>query len=317
MDAYINTLICVAIMLAYMLPGYIFVKIKSVPQESISSFAKVLMYVCQPCLTVYAFNKILVSDIKFDNGGLFANLGIIFGLSFVVMLAVIAVFYFAFRKKYADVKYRVCTVAAAFGNCTFMGIPILEAVFPNNPEVALYSTAFFFSMSLIGWTAASALITGDKKYINVKNFLLNPAVVALAVALPLYFTNTALTGQLGDMVTLLGKMTTPMCMLVIGMRLGAVKIKPIFTSAAQYVSIAVKLAAMPLIMLAVVYFLPIGSVLKISLVTMSACPCASIVLNFAEMLHSGQETAVNVVLLSTFLCVATLPSMCLLATALL
>ena len=45
---------------------------------------------------------------------------------------------------------------------------------------------------------------------------------------------------------------------------------------------------------------------------MMACPAASVVLNFAEMLGEGQETAANLVLLSTMLSALTIPLMVLL-----
>ena len=313
MKFFTTTLISVAIMLAYAIPGFIFVKIKSIEQSSISAFAKVLMYVCQPFLTIYAFNNILKSDIQYDNGILFSNIGIVFGISFGIMFLFIAIFYMLFKKKYADVRFRVATVACAFGNCTFMGIPILESLFPNNPEVSLYSTVFFISMSLIGWTIASALISGDKKYIKIKNFVLNPAVIALVVALPLYFCKAKLPSQLDSMVTLLGKMTTPLCMLVIGMRLGSVKIKDMFTDPIQYLALFVKQLIFPLFAILIVYFINMDVIIKLSIVIMAGCPCASVVLNFAEMLNSGQKNAVNMVVLSTITSIATLPIICLIA----
>ncbi|MCR4661246.1 MAG: AEC family transporter [Clostridia bacterium] len=311
MNFFTTTLISVAVMLAYAIPGFILVKVKSISQTSISAFAKVLMYICQPFLTIYAFNNVLISNIEIDNRILFGNLGIVLGISFGVMLIFITVFYLTFKKRYEDVRFRVATVAVAFGNCTFMGIPILEALFPNNPEVSIYSTVFFISMSLIGWTIASALISGDKKYIKIKNVLLNPAVLALVVALPLYLCNVKITGQINNMITILGKMTTPLCMLIVGMRFGAIKIKTMFTDPIQYLAIFIKLLVIPLFAILVVYFLNIDVVIKMAIVIMFATPGAAVILTFAEMLNNGQQTAVNIVVLSTMLSVVTLPTICL------
>ena len=44
-------------MLAYALPGFLTVKTGLIKSDSIPAFAKMLMYVCQPCLTVYSFQK--------------------------------------------------------------------------------------------------------------------------------------------------------------------------------------------------------------------------------------------------------------------
>ena len=51
------TLARVLIMLAYAVPGFIFIKIKAIKPESISAFAKLLAYVCGPCLAFYSFSR--------------------------------------------------------------------------------------------------------------------------------------------------------------------------------------------------------------------------------------------------------------------
>ena len=312
MEYFLTTLISVAIMLAYALPGFLFVKLKKVSQDSISAFAKLLMYICQPFLTIYSFNKILVDAPDVSISETMKSCGIVFGLSIGIMMFLIFIFYMIYNKKLEDVKYRIATIAVAFGNCTFMGIPILEALFPSNPEVALYSTIFFISMSILGWTIGSSLIARDKKYIKIKNILLNPAIIALVIALPLFLTKTVLPSVLDNMVTILGKMSTPLCMIIIGMRFGTVPIKPIFTDPLQYISMAVKLIAMPLLMILVVYFMPIDVTIQKSLIIMAACPCAAVVLTFSELIGQGQDKACNIILLTTLLSVVTLPLICML-----
>lgn len=42
-------------MLAYAIPGYLLVKGKLVKEEATVPFANLLLYVCQPCLTIYLF----------------------------------------------------------------------------------------------------------------------------------------------------------------------------------------------------------------------------------------------------------------------
>ena len=54
----LTTLICVAVMLAYAVPGFLLVKTKLVKADAIPAFARLLMYVCQPFLTLYAFSRV-------------------------------------------------------------------------------------------------------------------------------------------------------------------------------------------------------------------------------------------------------------------
>lgn len=300
------TLTAVVVMLLYAVPGYLLVRTKMVQPTSISAFATVLMYVCQPCLTIYSFQKVAFS------AALVKNLLVFFLIALVMQSLLLGVFYLVFRKKHGDIRYRVCTLATTLGNCTFMGVPLLEALFPEHPETVTYSLAYFLAMSVLSWTAASYIITQDRKYISVRKLVFNPAVLSMLVAIPIFVTGFHFPEQFDSMITLLGRMTTPLCMLVMGMRLATVKIKPIFTSGLQYFAIFIKQIVMPLLAFLILSVLPLDPVMKQTLFILAATPVASIVLNFAEMLGKGQETAANVVLLGTLLSVITIPLMSLL-----
>lgn len=300
------TLTAVAVMLIYAVPGFLLVKTRMIKQEAIAAFATVLMYVCQPCLTVYSFQKV---DFSMK---LVGQLLIFFVIALVIQSVMLGGFFLVFRKKYEDIRYRVYTLATTLGNCTFMGVPLLEALFPDNPETVVFSLAFFLAMSILSWTAASYIITQDRRYISIRKLVLNPAVLSMAVAIPIFVSGLRFPEQFENMITLLGRMTTPLCMLVLGMRLATVQIKPIFTSGLQYFVIAIKQLAMPLIAYAVLSLFSLDPIMKQTLFILTATPVASIVLNFAEMLGQGQKTAANVVLLGTLLSVLTIPIMSLL-----
>ena len=307
MNNFITTVYTVGIMLIYSLPGYALVKAKKINPQAIPAFATVLMYVCSSCLVVSSFQKVKYTP------QMFRDLIVFFALSVVIQCVLLIVYYFIFRKKYDDVKYRVATVASCFGNCAFLGVPILESLLPNYPQAAAMSAVYSIAMNLIGWTAASAIIANDKKYIKLKSFVLNPAVIALMVALPLFFTNTYIGDTLfGDAVFLLGKMTTPMCMLIMGMRLASVSLKPVIARKMNYLVVVLKQFVMPVIGMLLVTMLPIDSNMKMSFYIICACPVASVVLNFSEMLGQGQEMSANLVLLGTFSSIITIPVMMLL-----
>lgn len=314
MQAFLTTLILVGIMLLTAMPGYILVKIKAVKPESISAFSKVLMYVCQPALTVYSFNK---ADFTKQLG---INLLIFLGIITALQLVFIGFFYLVFRKKSDNINYRITTVATTLSNCSFLGVPLLEALFPQYPNAPAYSMMYFLSMNLLGWTIVSAIITRNKKYISVKSMVLNPAVLSMAAALPFFFTgfkisadNGEFFGRLGDMINILGKMTTPMCMLVMGMRLGATEFKKIFTGWMQYFAVGINQIVFPLFALGVLYLLNVEREIMLCMYIMCACPVASVVQNYAEILGEGQEVAANTVLLGAMCSIAALPVLALLA----
>lgn len=310
MDFFIITLIAVATMLFYAIPGFITVKTKLIKPQNISAFAVVLMYVCSPALTIYSVNAVSVytKDLMLQIFGFFI-------ISMVAQAIMLGIAFLLLHKKYDDVRYRIYTVATSFSNCSFMGVPLLQALFPDNPNVTILSVSFFLGMNIFGWTIGSALITRNKKYIKPWKAILNPATIAMIVASPLFFTTWRLPTQIADIFTLLGKMSTPLCMLIMGMRLATIKPKSMFTRPAQYIVVAVNQIVFPFIGLLLIWFLPFDGYVKYSMFILCSAPVASVVLNFAEMLGEGQETAANLALLGTTSSIITMPLMTLLLQA--
>ena len=300
---FLNTAVNVLVMLAYAAPGFVFVKRKMIGQESISAFAQVLLIICQPCLSIYSFNR---ADYTPELG---IQLLQFFALGTILQLVMLILTYLVFKRKYKeDASYRVCTIAGTLGNVGFLGVPLLEALV-ENPNATAFSAVFIIGMNFISWTVASAIITGDKKYISAKKLIFNQVILTLAIALPLFITKTKLPPVLENAITVLGKMTTPLSMLILGMRLALIKFKDLFSDLKVFLFIALKLIAFPLLGLVAVQFLPLEQYVKATLIILCCCPTASVVLSFAEMFNKGQKTAANIVLVSTLLSVITIPLM--------
>mgnify|MGYP001089752419 CR=1 FL=1 len=301
METFFVALSAVAVMLLYAVPGFILVKTKAIKPDSIPAFAKALMYVCQPCLTIYSFSRIEFSRELFSEMAVFFLIVVVF-LS--VLLA--AAFGIIFRKR-RQITFRVCALASCFGNCAFMGIPLLEAIFPDEPATVTFSAVFFFVMSLMSWTVGSAIITLDVRYVNIRKIILNPSFLSILVALLIFVTGFEIPPMLDNMITLLGRMSTPMCMLVMGMRLATVSVRNMICRPIHWLTIAVKQLLAPVIALVLISFVPVDPMTRSTFVVLAACPVASVVLNFAEMLGQGQETAADLVLLGTLSSVLTIP----------
>ena len=105
-------------------------------------------------------------------------------------------------------------------------------------------------------------------------------------------------------------------MLIMGMRLAVNSPRSVFCRPMQYVVVVFKQVVFGLIALLLVWFLPLPTYFKETMFILACTPVASVVLNFAEMLGEGQETAANLVLLGTTSSIITIPMMTLILTAL-
>lgn len=297
----LTTFITVFSMLLYAVPGFVLKKTKAIDVSVVSALSKILVFVCQPCFAIYAYNKA-----EYDPN-LFLKVLYFMVLTVATQLIAIAFFLLIYKKKWETAKYRICTIASCFGNAIFFGAPVIEALMPDFTEAVIFANAYGVGMNILAWTVGSAVITRDKKYIKVKKILLNPAIIGFAVAVILYMCNIKLSGPIETTFTTLGKMTTPVSMIILGIRLATVRIKPIFTTPLFYFTIFFKQMINPLICFGVISLFGFDMNIRTVMFIIGACPVASVVLNFAEMLGEGQEEAADVFLLGTILSIVTMP----------
>ena len=297
------TLTTVIVMLLYAVPGFLLVKSGRIPASGIPHFATFLVYVCTPFQIVYAMQQIEYSAYMVKYLAISLAVALFTMAGMVLLLSVIL------RPRLDRAPYRVCACAASLGNVGFMGLPLLQALMPEYPQIQAFASMFFLALNVVMWSLGSWILSGDKRHMSLRKAFVNPAGIAVAVGLVLFFGRIRLSGQWGGMVELIGRMATPMCMVILGMRLALVPVKPMFTNPVQYLAIALKLIAFPLLTLAVLSVLPVERDFVRGVYIMACVPVGNLVLSFSEMLGQGQDVAANVVLLSTILSMATIPLM--------
>lgn len=294
-------------LVALCLPGFFLTKANVLKEEHIKGFAVFLLYVCSPALSIYSFQQAEC------NMEILINTGILLLVTTFMQVLIMGIGFLINIKTYKiDGASRVATVAAAFGNVGFFGVPILQALLPDHPEAMVYSAVMSVMMNLIGWTLGMFMMSGDRKHVSVKNFLINPTTLCLLIALPLFFTNTSLPKPVMNFVEFFSKMSTPTAMTVLGMRLAFVKFRDLMDYR-QVVAIFLKLIALPLITFGIMYALPVDETLKISTYILSCMPPAAITLNFAELSNTSPKTAANIVVVGSLLVAITLPVLLLIA----
>ncbi len=297
-----TTLINVIMMIFYLLIGYVLAKCDKACDKHARTISSLLLYVCGPAMIISAFLSLDYNQNDLKQMGLF------FIVTLVLQIIVILILFLILRLKYSDAKYRILTFGAVCGNVGFFGLPLVNAIFPEYPIVSCYSSVYVMSMNLIAFTLGVFLITQDKKFVSLKAAVLNPTTIAILVALPLYIFKVKFPTTITDTVSLLGKMSTPLCMIVLGLRMSAMNVLSIFKNKFTYLACALKLIVFPLFCYLCVYFIPgLDDTFKACVLILSAAPSGAIILSLAELHQTEQELCASVVLLCTLLCVITIP----------
>lgn len=301
MAAY-TVFINVLTMLMYMACGFILVKSKKADPSHAKSLSAFLLYICSPCMIINAF-----SEMEYSLGS-FLEIIKFFFTAIAVMLLFFIILYVVLRKRYEDPKYRIFSIGSVLGNVGFFGLPLVKALFPGYPLAVCYCMAYVVAMNLIVFTVGVFMITQNKKFISLKTVFFNPTTVALVIALPIYFFGITLPSPLAGAVSLLGNVTTAICMLVLGMRLASMSLKKVFSQPFTYITALSKLVVFPIFAFLCVCFLPFfDDIFKTTLFVLSAAPSAAFILTLAELHGKEQELSANIVLVASVMSIITLP----------
>ena len=298
----------VLLTLLYLLPGFLLCRFRKVRPEHLSSFGTVLLYACGPCLFLNSMTNL---DPSPELTGKMLQCLI---LSFLAQLLLLLLLYVLIGKRSSEFRWRMLAIAGVSGNAGFFGLPIISALFPGDPEVAAYSCVFCVSLNILAWTVGVFTLTGDRKYISLRAAFVNPTVIAVVIGFVLYLLRAKewLPDLLRNGIRTMSGMSTPLCLIGLGIRLAAMDLKKLFTQPFVYAIAAAKLILLPLFCFALANLLPYSPVFRASMLILGGTPCASVILNLAEMHNSGQELAANCALLSTLLSVITIPLLSLL-----
>ncbi|MBR6951646.1 MAG: AEC family transporter [Oscillospiraceae bacterium] len=305
-----TTLINVVILLICIVPGWGLAKASLLKTDHLPAFSVILVYLCGPCLVMSAFFSLRYDAVEAMRMLLF------FAVSLGLQLLFVLILYFLLKRKYDDPKYRVLTIGAVLGNTGFFGLPVITSLFPQHPVVACYSVVFTVTMNLLVFTIGVFCLTNDRKYMSLKPAVLNPMSVGVMVGVAVYLLapHVRLSGaaamiasRLADTVTIVSRMSTPLCMTVLGVRLADVPFRALFTRPFVYLTTALKLLVFPLFCWAVLLPFPLDPVFKGSILVLSSVPNASVMLSMAELHHGETELAANTLLVTTLLCFVTMP----------
>ena len=292
----------VLITLLYIVPGFLLGRFKKGSAEHLPTLSAVLIYVSGPCMIVNALMKMEFSLPGLGNMGLFLLVSLVAQAAFMLIL-------FAIFGKNADAKRRVFAIASVMGNVGFFGLPMVKVLLPDNPEVLTYSSAYAVSMNILLFTVGIFCLTGKRESMSLRHAVVNPTVIGFVVAVVLYSVDARsyMPELLKNCVALLGDFSTPLCMLILGIRLSTVSLKRLFTRPLVYGIAASKLLLYPLFVFLLTLILPLPYSFEASLVILSATPCAAIIQSMAEIHKSETELSANCVMLSTLLCFLTIP----------
>ena len=205
----------------------------------------------------------------------------------------------------SDLETGVIRFMMIFSNLGFMGFPVSAAVF--GPESLFYVSIFNMTFSLLVFSVGVILLRPDMgRYLDKKLFL-NPGIVASGVGLGLFLTGARIPGPFADALDLLGSVTSPLAMIIVGALLATLPAERLFTDRAVWTVASFRLLVIPVALYLVLSpFIDDPLLLGVP-VLLAAMPAAANTVMLAEEYHVDSALASRGVFLTTMLCIVTIP----------
>ena len=282
------------VMLVYMMIGYFLYKKKLVSAGGSADIGRILLYIVMPA----AILKSYLADFSRERlEGLFVS----FLAALLSLLLSIAAARIAFSKEQGIERF-----GAAFSNAGFIGIPLVQMTLGE--EAVFYVSSYVALLNILQWTYGLVTITGDRSLISVKRLRTNPIILSFLAGIALFLLPVSLPETAENMVGTIAGMNGPLAMIVLGVYLGQVPLRSLFSGHVVYRCALVRLIVIPVLTMALLFVFPEKyHMLKLTILIAASAPVGSNVSIFAQLYGQDYMQSVKEVTLSTLLCIITLP----------
>lgn len=294
-----NIFVQITVLFLLILVGYISSLKGLLDKHTTSGLTKLIMSLFLPSMIISAmqmdFNPNLLNDI--------ISLIIISILMYFTTILIAFLFKFFIK---GDKDCGVYQYIIIFSNVGFMGYPVIKAVLGK--EAIFFTAIFNLPFNFFVFTVGTYLLNKhNSEYTFSIKSIISPPIIGVLTGLSLFLLRIKLPLPIFNTLDMLGGITTPLSMIVIGGLLAASPIKETFINKKLYLVSFIRLLVVP----SVVYLL-LSLYIKNPLllgvpVVISAMPAASNTAIMAKSYNANDQLASQAVFLTTLISIITIP----------
>ena len=192
-----------------------------------------------------------------------------------------------------------------FSNIGFMGYPVIQSIFG---EKALFFAAICnLVFNLVCYSYGVYLISGSGKLSFDFRQLINPGIIFSIIAIIIYLTKYQMPQIIGETSNLIGSMTVPLAMMIMGSSLAEIPIKEVLNDIKIYLYTIIKQILIPILFWWVLKFIIQDPTILGVLVILIAMPVGSIAIMFCDQFGGNTTLASKSVFITTLSSVFTIP----------
>lgn len=306
----------VVILYAMVAVGFFADKIGKFTQKAAKLATGLLFYIVTPCVIINSF------VVNFGHGGKIAVKDLIqalifFAASYCISIPLSKLF---FKKQPAD-KRCIYRYAVIYGNCGYLGLPLVQSVVGE--KGVIYTAIAITVFNVLAFTqGVYQMHEGEdgKADIKLSKILINPGSLGLLLGIPILVMTLVfkidLSAPAWEILTKpiasLSSMNTPLAMVCLGTFLANTDIKKTFTDKNNYIVCLLRLIVVPLAVFGIIflvnkYISAVSPVVALSLIVSTCPPSANNTVLFAATFNKDTGLASTTVASATVFGILTIP----------
>lgn len=280
--------------------GFVAFKAGVMTANSNKGLSRIVLILAQSAMIL---SSVMNAEISLDARGVFTVIGITCAMYAILFLLSLLCSRILRAPKSDRGTYEFM---AMFGNVGFMGYPVIASLF--GAEAVFYTSLFNIPFNILVYSLGIVQLSGgDRKRFRLKQIITAP-LVATFIAIIIFSTGLHIPTPIASATKLLGDMTVPAAMLIIGCSLGDIPIKELFGKWQVYVFTALKLLVIPIIVWAILRLFVTDPLLLGIATVISSLPVAT-TSTMLCMEHDGNVAlASRTVFITTVASVVTIPA---------
>ena len=266
-----------------------------------------IMNISMPALILAS---VMGKDLAFENSELIA-LGVVAVVNYVVLIGLAYLIPHLFKVNKA--RLGICRFMLAVGNVSFIGYPVCDAVFGS--KAVFCASVLNIPFNLLVFTIGVSFINGGKaKSAFSPKLILSPCVIASLIAVVIAVARIQMPTPVGQWFHLLGDLTTPCALLIIGSSLSHIPVRDMFGNRFVYSMTVLRLIILPLAVGGVLALMGVNPFVSDVAVVLSAMPVATNGIMLCLQYGKDERVMTQGLFFTTLMSVVTIPLVAYLAS---
>lgn len=303
MQIFTLTIQQMALLLIFMIIGYIVAKAKIVPDNASGVLSKLENNIFTPASILGTFiTNFTVS--KLSGAWQFLLVGA------VIVLVSIPIALLLSKASSKDAYTRkIYTYGLVFSNFGFMGNAVVSSIYGNEIYMNYLVFVIPFWIGIYAWAVPTLLMPSTVEHnwkARLKN-LANPMLIATFAGMIIGISGIKMPVFITGAITSLGNCMSPIAMLLTGMAIAKIDLKESFKNVPIYVISVVRLIVIPIVGMGILYFIPMAYEIKLCAVCALAMPLGLSPIVIPGAYGMDTKVASAMALISHILSVITIP----------